>query len=307
MAHELASVFMEEREQEVAMMLRSMTGFAREQDSGEWGSASWELRSVNSRYLDVTLRLPEELRSLDPAIREAVGSKLTRGKIDCVLRYQAMVSDSNGLRLNLGVAKAVAAASRELEVLFENTSPISTLEVLRWPGVVESAGANMGEVGKAILGLLAATLDDLVAARTREGSAMGTTILERCGEVESIAARVRARQPQMVEAARARLGARLEELRAKFDPARLEQEIVLLAQKMDVAEELDRLDSHVAEVRRVLNESKPAGRRLDFLLQEMNREANTIASKSQDSETTRGSVDLKVLIEQMREQVQNVE
>ena len=294
-------------------MVHSMTAFAREEISAEWGTAAWELRSVNHRYLDVSLRLPEELRSLDAGVRGRIAARVRRGKVDCSLRVQPAASGGAGFSLDLDLAKRLLDAKRKVEAAGRRIpgglplrSP-TALDVLRWPGVAEPQGIDRESVGGAALRLLDRALDTLVAARAREGAKLGDMVAGRCEEVESIAARVRAALPDVQERYRARLVARLDEARVDIDPNRLAQELVMFASRTDVAEELDRLDTHVTEVRGALGSGSPIGRRLDFLMQELQREANTLGSKSADPDTSRASVDLKVLIEQMREQVQNIE
>ena len=294
-------------------MVHSMTAFAREEISAEWGAAAWELRSVNHRYLDVSLRLPEELRSLDAGVRERIAAKVHRGKVDCSLRVQPAAGGGAGFSLDLDLAKRLLDAKRKVEAAGRRVpgglplrSP-TALDVLRWPGVAEPQGIDRESVGGAALRLLDRALDTLVAARAREGAKLGDMVAGRCEEVGRIAARVRAALPDVQERYRARLVARLDEVRVDIDPNRLAQELVMFASRTDVAEELDRLDTHVTEVRGALGSGSPIGRRLDFLMQELQREANTLGSKSADPDTSRASVDLKVLIEQMREQVQNIE
>ena len=298
-------------------MVHSMTAFAREEIDADWGAAAWELRSVNHRYLDVSLRLPEELRSLDAGVRERVAARVRRGKVDCSLRVQPAAGRGGaGFSLDLDLAGRLLDATRKVEAAARRAPrtpgglpllPPSALDVLRWPGVVEPPGIDRESVGSAALQLLDRALDTLVAARAREGAKLGGLVAGRCEEAADITARVRAVLPEVQERYRARLLARLDEARAGADPDRLAHELVMFASRTDVAEELDRLDAHVAEVRDALGSGSPIGRRLDFLMQELQREANTLGSKSADPDTTRASVDLKVLIEQMREQVQNIE
>ena len=288
-------------------MIRSMTAFARTQTQGEWGSATWELRSVNFRYLDVVVRLPEELRGLEPGVRERVSARLNRGKVESGLRFKPSFDLGNQFSINMELAEKLAKASREIDGLLYNPAAVNAVDIMSWPGVVEISPPDMDAVGNPILQLLETALDDLIEARNREGRKIGEIILERCAQQEAIVNRVSERLPGIIVAMRERLTARLAEVKDELDESRLEQEMVMFTQKIDVAEELDRLAVHIDEVRRVAAEDKPVGRRLDFLMQEMNREANTLGSKSVDSETTRASVDLKVLIEQIREQVQNVE
>ena len=294
-------------------MVHSMTAFAREESDAGWGSAVWELRSVNHRYLDVTLRLPEELRSLDAGVRERVAARVRRGKVECSLRIRPAAASGRGLSLDVGLVEGLLAAARKVEAASRRAPggpslrPPTALEVLRWPGVVEPPGIDRESVGEAALALLDRALAGLVAARAREGEKLGELVSQRCEEVARIAAGVRTALPEIQERYRARIVARLEEARVDAEPGRLAQEVVMFASRTDVAEELDRLDAHVAEVRDALASGSPIGRRLDFLMQELQREANTLGSKSADPDTSRASVDLKVLIEQMREQVQNIE
>ncbi len=288
-------------------MIRSMTAFARREAQENWGSATWELRSVNHRYLEVYTRLPEELRFLEPQVRERVAQRVKRGKVECNLRFQSAFGEAAAFSVNTELAKDLAKASREVDQFLYNPAPVHSMDVLRWPGVLIPSPLDTDIVGQGILELLGRSLDSLVETRGREGEKIGALLDTRLDEMVPLVVSVRERLPQVVDGTRERLRAKLAELRTEVDEQRLEQEILIFAQKTDTAEELDRLDAHIIEVRRVLSSDKPVGRRLDFLMQELNREANTLASKSADAETTRASVDLKVNIEQMREQVQNVE
>jgi uncharacterized protein (TIGR00255 family) len=288
-------------------MLRSMTAFARSERTEQWGTAYWELRSVNNRYLDVSPRLPEEVRAVEGTVRERVRAKLSRGKVDCSLRISLGAGSDASLELNLGLARRVAEATREIDALLHDPARVSAIDVLRWPGVVQTQSPDTDTLGKAVLELLDEALAQLVTTREREGQHIAGLLTQRCDEIQAITDAVRKRLPEVLAACRQRLHERLTELVEQLNEERLEQEIAMVAQKTDVAEELDRLDAHVNEVRRVVDKEQPAGRRLDFLMQELNREANTLGSKSIDTETTRASVDLKLLIEQMREQIQNVE
>ena len=294
-------------------MVHSMTAFAREESDAEWGSAVWELRSVNHRYLDVSLRLPEELRSLDARVRERIAARVRRGKVECNLRIRPSPTGGQGLSLDAGLVERLLVAARKVEAAARRTSggvplrPPTALEVLRWPGVVDPPGIDRESIEGAALELLDRALAGLVAARAREGAKLGEMVSQRCERVASIASGVRTALPGIQERYRARIVARLEEARVDADPNRLAQEMVMFASRADVAEELDRLDAHVTEVHEALASGSPIGRRLDFLMQELQREANTLGSKSADPDTSRASVDLKVLIEQMREQVQNIE
>nr|VFJ87935.1 MAG: TIGR00255 family protein [Candidatus Kentron sp. H]VFJ89912.1 MAG: TIGR00255 family protein [Candidatus Kentron sp. H]VFJ96302.1 MAG: TIGR00255 family protein [Candidatus Kentron sp. H] len=303
-------------------MIYSMTAFARREEQGgeneeTGGEISWELRSVNHRYLDVTVRLPEDLRSLEPVVRERVRDRIGRGKVECLLRYQSTARRETQLHVDLELAGQVVAALHRISGLLPNGGTVSPLGILRWPGVVYPPPApNLEAVKTPILNVLDQALTELLAMRWREGEKLTALIRARCAEVSDIVDRVRERLPTILAAQRARLLDRLSEVEAEIDPDRLEQDLVLIAQKIDVAEELDRLDTHLAEVERALGGGpsektgpgkNPMGRRLDFLMQEMHREANTLGAKSVDTAVTGASVDLRVLIEQMREQVQNVE
>ncbi|MCP5151668.1 MAG: YicC family protein [Ectothiorhodospiraceae bacterium] len=288
-------------------MLSSMTAFARREHEAEWGSAQWELRSVNNRFLDASPRLPDELRPLEIAVRDRIRARLARGKVEGTLRLSNRTGASGGLSLDLDLVRQIADASREIDGIVHDPARVSSLDILRWPGVIRATSLDLDVVGPAVLELLDATLDDLVATRRREGARIAELLRERCAAIEALVAEVRERIPEVIAAIREKIESRVRELVEQPDRDRLEQELVLLAQRLDVTEELDRLQTHVAEVLRVLDADEPAGRRLDFLMQELNREANTLGSKSQDARATRAAVDLKVLIEQMREQVQNVE
>jgi len=288
-------------------MVYSMTGFARVEDREDWGELVWEVRSVNHRYLETFFRMPEELRAFEVKCRDFAAKKLKRGKIDCQLRFKKQLSDQQSLQLDEGLAKQVIHLCHEIENDLPHTASLDALNILRWPGVVKEPGLEMDSVGSAVLVSFGEAIDGLVAMRAGEGERLKGLLLQRCESIEDIVKTVRENRPQVIEAIRTKLNQRLQELTEKPDMDRLEQELVFQAQKLDVDEELDRLESHLVEVRDVLERNEPIGRRLDFLMQELNREANTLGSKSSHVETTRASVDLKVLIEQMREQVQNIE
>ena len=288
-------------------MIQSMTAFAREETTESWGTAVWEVRSVNFRYLDVGTRTPEEFRALEPMIRERVSKRLSRGKVDCTLRFQASASAGGELTINQDLVTRLSRAGEEVQSILGEGSPLRVVDILRWPGVIEATPQDLNQISARVLGLLDLAVDNLVAMRAREGGKIHTLIEQRCEQVLSIAAGLKDVLPSIQQSMRVRLSERLMEVVEQLDSQRLEQEMVLFSNKMDVSEELDRLSVHSDEVRRVLMEKKPVGRRLDFLMQEMNREANTLGSKSVDNQITRASVDLKVLIEQMREQIQNVE
>jgi uncharacterized protein (TIGR00255 family) len=284
-----------------------MTAFSRQQEEQEWGSLTWEIRSVNHRYLETSVRLPESLRALENGVREAVRKRLTRGKVECALRFQSEAKISSDLHLNTTLIKQLVQANVEIEQITGTSSNLSNMEVLRWPGVIEEQDFDKTSIEKQALSLFGAALDDLVATRQREGAELQGFIKKRIDSVREIVVNVRSKMPEILTKQKQNILDRLAELQAELEPTRLEQEVSLLAQKADVEEELDRLDSHLNEVERVLSANGQKGRRLDFLMQELNREANTLSSKSIVVETTLSAVELKVLIEQMREQIQNVE
>ena len=285
-------------------MVASMTAFARLEESGEWGHAVWEIRTVNHRYLDISVRLPEELRALETRVRECISGKLKRGKVECNLRYDAD-STLDNIAVNTRLSEKIIQASRSLPV--DNPAPLNPVDILRWPGVIEKNTPDLEQTGAGLLILLDEALQDIVESRRREGQKTGRMIEDRCDLALQQVLQMRAKVPEIIAALRERHLERIRELDIEPDNGRLEQEIALLSQKLDVDEELDRLETHIHEVRRVLTESEPVGRRLDFLMQEMNREANTLGSKSSHIDTSNASIELKVLIEQMREQVQNIE
>jgi uncharacterized protein (TIGR00255 family) len=289
-------------------MIRSMTGFARRERTGPWGTLACEVRSVNHRYLELSLRLPEDLRSLEGDARQAVAAALRRGKVDVGLYLRGQPTQSGALELNQPLLEQVARAARDVASLADSSlAAVSPLDLLRWPGVIREPEHDLQPVQVAALELLQETVTELNVARGREGARLREMLLGRCQAVQQTVEQLRDRLPGIAARIRERVGERIGQLGGTVDPARLEQELVLLAYKMDFAEELDRLGSHVAEMLGILDAKEPAGRRLDFLMQEFNREANTLSSKSQDADTTRAAVDMKVLIEQMREQVQNIE
>jgi uncharacterized protein (TIGR00255 family) len=287
-------------------MIRSMTAFASAETETPWGALSFELRSVNHRYLELGLRLPDELRALEPVLRERVAAKLTRGKVDVNLRFRPSDAGIADIRLNdvlLGKLERTAAVFGER---FPKLG-VDFTGLLQWPGVLVREELDQEGLRQAALDLLERALDDMLATRSREGARLGVFLRERLDAVARIVADVRGWLPEIRSGLRAKLEGRLAELRQSGDPGRLEQELVLQLSRIDVDEELDRLSAHVAEAKRVLALPDAVGRRLDFLMQEFNREANTLASKSVDQRTSQAGVELKVLIEQMREQVQNIE
>ena len=288
-------------------MIHSMTAFARLEQRHSAGTLCWELRTVNHRYLEVSPRLPDEFRVLEGQLRERAAGALRRGKLDCQLRFQPAPASDTELVVDDALAARVLAAAGGLAGRMENPARIDPFDVLRWPGVLSVPEIDYGPVREAALDLFERGLAELGSTRAREGARLADMILERCAGIEVLVTTAANRLPEVLAHHRQRLTDKLAELRAELDQDRLEQEMALLANKLDVAEELDRLKAHLAEVRDVLQRDEAVGRRLDFLMQELNREANTLGSKSADVATTRVSVDLKVLIEQMREQVQNIE
>ena len=287
-------------------MIRSMTAFAAGERSTEWGVLSGELRAVNHRFLELALRLPDELRAFESALRERVASRVSRGKLDLVLRLRTTLA-GDALQVDEVLVERLGALAQRLAAGFPNLQ-VQFTELLQFPGVLQSRGLDGDALQREALAVLDVVLDDFIAAREREGGKLAQVIGERAEAIAGIAAEVRTLVPQIRAGQRAKLEARLADLSQPADPGRLEQELVIWLQKLDVDEELDRLDSHLVELRRILKGGRePVGRRLDFLLQEFNREANTLGSKSVDARTSNAAVELKVLIDQIREQIQNIE
>lgn len=287
-------------------MVRSMTAFASHELAAEGFLLTWELRSVNHRYLDVGLRLPESFKFLEPDIRTAIAEPIKRGKIEANLTYHK-IEGKEALKINLNLAEQLIRAAHEVESLMGTAAAFTALDIINWPGVLETAELDRDKLKPVIIAALQAALKTLLSAREREGRQLAKLIRERTAAMQAQVTRVRQRRPQVLQSIREKISARVAEIMADFDRDRLEQELVYWAQRLDVDEELDRLEAHLAEAERVLKQDAPAGRRLDFLMQELNRETNTLAAKAADAETTQASVEMKVLIEQMREQVQNIE
>jgi len=288
-------------------MLHSMTGFARESAETGIGTLTWEIRAVNHRYLDVQFKLPEDLRPKEQALRQQASDRLGRGKVECALYFRRAFDQETELKIDTDLVELIGHRISELTVKLSNVAAANPIEILRWPGVIQQPEVDTEPLFDEASALLEKTLGAIDAMRASEGARIAEMLEARCADIEQIAAAVRKRMPAVLEAVRKKQQDRLDNLDVTADPARLEVELALVAQKMDVDEELDRLESHLVEIRNAMQEDKPVGRRLDFLMQELNREANTLGSKSADTETTRAAVDLKVLIEQMREQIQNVE
>ncbi len=289
-------------------MISSMTAFARSTRSGALGEFTWELRSVNHRYLELSLRLPDALRSLEPRVRELAARQIHRGKLDLGLRYVA-ASEVQALNVNeAALAALLAAANQVRSHLGAHAASLNPLDLLRWPGVVQSTDTgNQEALETEALHTLTTAFGELKAARRREGERLAELIGERAAGVLTLAETIGTRMPAIRDAWRDKLRERIAALGVPVEPARLEQELVLAAQKGDIAEELDRLAIHVKEIRATLTQGGAVGRRLDFLMQELGREANTVGSKAMDMDVTQAAIGLKVLIEQMREQVQNIE
>jgi uncharacterized protein (TIGR00255 family) len=288
-----------------------MTAFARVQESCDSGTLTWEIRSVNHRYLEPGLKLPDDFKSLEPEIRKLVSQYLKRGKVDIGLRYQLNNTGAGEIRLNQAIVNQLRQVEQEILNIVHEGSKLSVANILGWPGVISESEKDLSPLISLALGSLENTLKQLVETRETEGRALAKMINSRCKNISKIVQKLRAHQPTIMASVREKwelnLTEKLKQWSADADQGRLEQELVILAQKLDVDEELDRIDTHITEVEKVLKRDEAVGRRLDFLMQELNREANTLGSKSQDSQTTQWSVDLKVLIEQMREQVQNIE
>lgn len=287
-------------------MIHSMTAYARREVKGDWGTAVWEIRSVNQRYLETYLRMPEQFRSLEPVLRERFRKRLARGKVECNLRFEANTAASNELSINEELAKQVIKAAKWVKDTSGEGS-IGPFQVLNWPGVMEAPEQDLDAINKDLLAGFGEAINDFIAARASEGKNMKDLIDQRLEAIAVEAAKVREQMPEIINWQRERLMTRFEEAKVELDPGRIEQELILMAQKSDVAEELDRLDSHVKETQKIMKKGGACGRRLDFMMQEFNRESNTLASKSISTDITASAVELKVLIEQMREQIQNIE
>ncbi len=288
-------------------MLHSMTGFARESAETEVGALSWEIRAVNHRFLDVQFKIPEELRPKEQAFRQQAAAMLGRGKVECTLHFRRVADETSQIPIDLDLIETIGKRIDEAAKRLPAVAAVDPIDVLRWPGVIQQPEIDTEPLFRHATSLLDETLRALNVMRASEGERIAEMLNVRCSEIAAVGKSVRARIPEVLAATRQRQRERLDKLDVEADPARLETELALIAQKLDVDEELDRLDSHLVEIRDAVAGDKPVGRRLDFLMQELNREANTLGSKSADAETTRAAVDLKVLIEQMREQIQNVE
>ncbi|MCX7138102.1 MAG: YicC family protein [Proteobacteria bacterium] len=288
-------------------MIYSMTGFASATRELATAALNVEIRSVNHRYLDLQFRLPEELRALEPGLRELIVTKLQRGKIECRVGLNALPSAQKSFELNAEVLKQLRALSEKLRVAWPSVPGLTAADILRWPGMLGAETVSLDEMRSACNAALVEVLEEFTASRAREGEKLKAVLLERLGSMEERVATVAPRMPEVLAAFREKLTARLHEAMAVSDDERIRQEITLFANRVDVDEELSRLTAHFSEIKRILDKGGPVGKRLDFMMQELNREANTLGSKSVDTEVTRVALDLKLLIEQMREQIQNIE
>jgi len=292
-------------------MIYSMTGYATVSEELPLGALSVEVRSVNHRYLDVQFRLPDELRSFEPGMRELVAARLTRGKVECRVSFQKTASSDVSLQLNAPLLDQLLELERSVRARLPAAPTLTISDVVRWPGMIEANALPLEELREQAQALLERALEDFSGARAREGEKLKALLLERVTQMEALVEKIKPRVPQLVATYQERLATRLKdalkEAAAVLDEDRLRQELVMYASKVDVEEELSRLIAHLAETRRILTRGGAAGKRLDFLMQELNREANTLGSKSVDIDVSQVSVELKVLIEQMREQVQNIE
>ncbi len=288
-------------------MIKSMTAFASKEVVCGTLVLNCELRSVNHRYCDITVRLPEKIRFCESDLRSVINDKIKRGKIECVLSYKTNTESEPPLALNMAAVSQLLKLTQTISEKMEDSQPFSALDVLNYPGVLQEQQLDKQQLTATMIDLVNQTIADFLEVREREGQKLAQMIETRCQTMLQFVESAKTRLPEVLSNLRNKIKDRIRELVSEPDFDRLEQEMVFLTQKLDVAEELDRLETHILEVLRVLKQKGPIGRRLDFLMQEMNREANTLGSKSADKETTQISIELKVLIEQMREQVQNIE
>lgn len=289
-------------------MIYSMTGFAVVNEESPVAAVNVELRSVNHRYLDIQMRIPDELRVLEPTIRELIVRNLTRGKIDCRVSYARTPSSEKPLQVNLGLLQQLVGLTQTIKTVLPDARNLSAADVLRWPGILNDENALLSdELQQICLKLLERAIAELQATRAREGNQLKEMLMQRIIKMEELVKTILPRMPQLITAYQEKLGARLREVMASNDEERIKQEVALFATKIDIAEEVSRLQTHLIEARRILSQGGAAGKRLDFLMQELNREANTFGSKAVDSEATQIAMELKILIEQMREQIQNIE
>ena len=286
-------------------MIHSMTAYARREIKGEWGTGVWEIRSVNQRYLETFIRAPEQFRAMEPVVRERLRKHLQRGKVEVYLKFTANLAHVGELSINETLAEQLIKSAKWVQT--HSQGDINPVDILRWPGVMEAQEVDLDTVNAQLLAGFNDLITDFKAARASEGENLETMLTTRLDTILEQVAIVEEHMPEVAKWQREKLTAKLEDLKADIDENRLEQELIYLAQKQDVAEELDRLKSHVKETHKIIKKGGACGRRLDFMMQEFNRESNTLASKSINTEITNAAVELKVLIEQMREQIQNIE
>ena len=287
-------------------MIYSMTAFARRERKADWGTAVWEIRSVNQRFLETYFRLPEQFKSMEPVLRERFRTSLQRGKVECSLRFVANDAATGKLHLNEALAKQIMQAADWVQS-HGQSSGVNPLDVLRWPGVICAEEADMDSIQADILAEFDLSLKDFMTCRATEGNNLKVLIEQRLDAISAEVEKVTKHMPEVIKWQKDKILSRFEEAKIDLDATRVEQEMIMLAQKVDVAEELDRLKSHVGETRNILKKGGAVGRRLDFMMQEFNRESNTLGSKSINIDITQSAVELKVLIEQMREQIANIE
>ncbi|MBO1519901.1 YicC/YloC family endoribonuclease [Oceanisphaera pacifica] len=287
-------------------MIHSMTAYGRQEFKQEWGTAVWEIRSVNQRYLETYTRLPEQFRSLEPLIKEKLRSRMQRGKVECALRFESNTAVQGELQMNKALAQQLISGADWI-IKEAGQGTLNPVDILRWPGVMEAQAQDMDALSNQLMACLDTVVEDFLAARASEGEQLKELIEQRLNGIEQEVSKVKTEMPAIVAWQRQRLQERFEEANIELEPQRVEQEMVLLAQKVDVAEELDRLVTHISETRKILKKGGACGRRLDFMMQEFNRESNTLGSKSISTSITNSAVEMKVLIEQMREQIQNIE
>ena len=288
-------------------MIHSMTAYGRVENSEGQNSISCEIRSVNHRYSEISIRLPEELRPLEQKIRDRISGKIKRGKIECNIRIEKHNAYDESLSINQDLLKNIIEAAKRINSDLSTSAPLDSLDLLRWPGVLEKSTLDVEEIGKLLFPLVNEAIDIVIDTRQREGEKIKKMLTDRCTKIKEIISNVKKQIPDILKNYRKKLTQRVQEISDELDNDRLEQELLFLSQKADIEEEIDRLGAHVDEVVRVIDRKEPIGRRLDFLMQEMNRESNTLGSKSNHIYTSNASVELKVLIEQMREQIQNIE
>jgi len=287
-------------------MIHSMTAYARKEFKGDWGTAVWEIRSVNQRYLETYIRLPEQFRGLEAVLRERFRKKLQRGKVECNLRFEASAANSGALQLNEALAEKLIESANWVSKK-AGKAKLNPVDILRWPGVMEAAEKDMGELSTDLLSFFNETLSEFLESRASEGEKLQAMLEQRLTGITEQADFVEGKMPEIIEWQRERIQKKFSDAKIELDETRVEQELILMAQKLDVAEEIDRLNAHVTETRSILTKGGACGRRLDFMMQEFNRESNTLGSKSISTDITKSAVELKVLIEQMREQLQNIE